>query len=147
MNISDEKLDTYIAKIKTGSSSSKVSNYKKAIARLTELKTEYNNLTNALKNKSTDSDDSETEKKKIKKKESDEKINIDNILTELHAINTELDKGSNDIKDLVCRYLQYKALLAEMDVASEKIKNEIYKVDENKNKIVIQKIELEDLIN
>lgn len=147
MNISDEKLDTYIAKIKTGSSSSKVSNYKKAIARLSELKTEYNNLTNALKNKSTDSDDSETEKKKIKKKEPDEKINIDNILTELHAINTELDKGSNDIKDLVCRYLQYKALLAEMDVAAEKIKNEIYKVDENKNKIVIQKIELEDLIN
>ena len=145
-NIADDKLDAYISKIKTGTNSAnKVLNYKKAVGRLTELKTEYNNLCNVLKNKdSSESSDSDDKKKKSKK--SDDKINIDNVMAELNQINTELDKGAADVKDLISKYIQYKSLLAELDIASEKVKNEIYKVDESKGKITIHKISLEDLI-
>ena len=145
-NIADDKLDAYISKIKTTSNSAnRVLNYKKAVGRLSELKTEYNNLCAVLKNKAeSESDDSDDKKKKSKKRD-DDKINIDSIMVELNHINTEIDKGTEDVKDLISKYIQYKSLLAEMDIASEKIKNEIYKVDESKNKITIHKLSLEDL--
>ena len=143
-NISDSKLDTYVSKIKTGTNSNnKVINYKRAITRLAELKTEYNNLCRVLKQKSnSDSDDGDKKNKNVP----NDKINIDNIVVELNSINNDLDKGSDNIKELIDKYIQYKLLLSELDIGTEQIKNEIIKVEENKNKITIHKLSLEDLV-
>lgn len=162
-NISDNKLELYISKIKTGTNSNnKVLNYKRATERLKELKTEYNKLCNVLKNKDTDeldsddinsddinSDDKHNKKKSIKKSslndDDNPKINIAKIISELNKINTELDNGSNNMQELVDKYVQYKLLLNDLELESETIKNQIHKVEENKNKIIIHKLDLTQL--
>ena len=159
-NISDSKLELYISKIKTGTNSNnKVLNYKRATARLTELKSEYNKLCSVLKNKETNKTDTNdddlspeiksTKKKVIKKAKPDEdkpKINIDNVISELNRINTELDNGSTNMQELIDKYVQYKLLLSDLDLESEQIKNEILKVEGNKNKITVHKLDLTDLL-
>ena len=144
--ITDNKLELYISKIKTGTNSNnKVLNYKRATERLRELKLEYNKLCDVLKE---GTDDDATKKKSSKKNTTDDdksKISIEKIITELNQLNNELDNGSNNMQELVDKYVQYKLLLSDLDLESEQIKNQIMKVEENKNKITIHKLELTEL--
>jgi len=136
MNITDEKLETYITKIKNSNNShNKLLNYKKATARINELKADYNKLSNKLKGKT-----------KKKSAETTEKSNIEDIVNKLNEIGSELDAGSSDMNELIDKYLQYKSLLNDLQTESEQIKNEIYKVDETKNKIVLHKLQHDEIL-
>lgn len=130
----DEKLESYISKIKnTNSTHNKLHNYKRASNRLTELKTEYNNLCAAIK-------------EEVSPIES-EPVNIDKVITELKKLSDDLETEQPDMKVLIAKYVQYKLLLSVFDTEVEQIKNEIHKVDMNKkNKITIHKLSLEEFI-
>ena len=135
--MTDSKLEEYIQKIKDSkNSNNKLTNYKKATVRLDELKTEYNKLCDALK---------KTKKKTVDAK-SESNASIDKIITELNHINEELDNEKCDIKALIDNYVQYKSLLDSLEGETEKMKNEIYKVTSNKNKIAITKLEPDEIL-
>jgi prefoldin subunit 5 len=50
------------------------------------------------------------------------------------------------MNELIDKYLQYKSLLNDLQTESEQIKNEIYKVDETKNKIVLHKLQHDEIL-
>jgi phenylalanyl-tRNA synthetase alpha subunit len=130
----DDKLEKFISRIKESkNSNNKLLNYKKATDRLDELKTEYNKLCEALK-------------KNKKQDKSENKISIEKISVELNKINEELDNENCDILKSIDSYVQYKLLLDSLEFESEKIKNEIFKVNLNKNKINIVKLEPNDIL-
>ena len=120
----DDKLETFISKIKTSkNSSNKLINYNRATNRLNELKTEYNTLCDALKPKHNKKssiteedfdDEMPTKTKKSAKKptnDTTEKISIDKITSELNRINSALDNGSDNMIELIDNYVQYKLLI------------------------------------
>lgn len=134
MSIKDDKLEQYITRIKeSNNSNNKLLNYRKAINRLDELKKEYNNLCSAVKPKNI-------------KKENIEKVSIEKIISALNKINKDLEGDSCDILTLIDNYIQYRTLMDNLELENEKFKNEILKVEQYDEKIIINKIELEDIL-
>jgi len=131
-NIKDDKLELYITKIKTSNNNhNKVLNYKRASNRINELKIEYNKFCEMLK-----------PKKKCKKNTSIvHNISIDQIMTELNNIDLVIDQGTSSMRELIDNYIRYKLLLSELELESEQIKNEIFEIKENKNKIIMNKLD------
>ena len=138
MNVcTDEKLETYILKIKeSNNSNNKLLNYKKATSRLNELKSEYNKLCEALKKN----------KSKKSNNDSENKTSIEKISNELNKISEELESENCDMLKLIDNYVQYKLLLDNLEIDSEKIKNELFKVNLSKNKINIVKLDPKDVL-
>ena len=133
----DEKLEAYILKIKeSNNSNNKLLNYKKATTRLNELKSEYNKLCQVLKKN----------KSKKSNSESENKTSIEKISTELNKISEELDHENCDMLKLIDNYVQYKLLLDNLEIDSEKIKNELFKVNLSKNKINIIKLNPKEIL-
>src|SRR4051812_36254096 len=117
MNITDSKLEKLIQNIKESkNSNNKLIYYKKANARLDEIKITYNKLSLLLKQKSKKSDN-----------KSDNKISIEKIITELDKINEKMNSEKCDMLELIDNYIQYKSLLENLETETEKIKNEIFK--------------------
>jgi len=138
-NTKDDELEKFLSKIKESNNShNKLLNYQKASNRIDELKTEYKKLCSVLKPKK----DKTTKNKQV----SQGKISIEKIINELNKINTDMDSEECDMLELINSYTQYKLLLENMETETEKIKNELHKVSQNKNKIVIEKIELDDIL-
>ncbi len=136
MNTHDVKFEKLIKNIKESkNSNNKLLYYKKANTRLEELKTKYNKLSEALcKQKSKKSD------------KTDSKLGIEKISLELDKINEQMDNENCDMLELIDNYIQYKLLLDNLETESEKIKNEMFKVNSNKNKITVEKINPKDIL-
>lgn len=139
-HMTDENLEKFIKKIKeSNNSSNKLFNYKKATARLDELKNEYNNLCLAIK----------SDKKTIVKKHSNKenkKLNTEKIIKELNEINSQMDDERSNLASMIDNYIRYKLLLDDLEIESENIKNEIFKVEQNKSKIIIHKLDLDEML-
>lgn len=134
-NIKDDKLEKYMSRIKeSNNSNNKLLNYDKATKRLEELKNNYNNLCNVLK----------TNKNKPTK--IGKNISIEKIISGLNDIDANIDNGQIDMIELFNNYTQYKLLLNDLESETENIKNEIYKVDQKKDKISIQKLDPNELL-
>ena len=134
-NIKDDKLEKYMSRIKeSNNSNNKLLNYDKATKRLEELKNNYNNLCNVLK----------TNKNKPTK--IGKNISIEKIISGLNDIDANIDNGQIDMIELFNNYTQYKLLLNDLESEKENIKNEIYKVDQKKDKISIQKLDPNELL-
>ncbi|AVL95145.1 hypothetical protein ma758 [Moumouvirus australiensis] len=131
--ISDSELEKYILRIKESSKTgNKLINYKKAVTRLDQLKTEYNDIIKNIKSG--------------KKTGSKNNLSIDKIITKLEEINKELDNNNSDMMLLVETYLEYKNLLTDFESQADNIKNEINKVEKLQNKIILEKIDINDLL-
>lgn len=131
----DDKLEKFLSRIKESkNSNNKLLNYKKAIARLDELKTEYNNLGKALK-------PSKKNKEKL-----DDKLSMEKIISGLDKINAELDNEATDMLDLIDKYIQYRLLLEDLETENESFKNEIMKVEQTRGNISISKIDPGDIL-
>uniref|UniRef100_A0A6G6ADJ6 Uncharacterized protein n=1 Tax=Borely moumouvirus TaxID=2712067 RepID=A0A6G6ADJ6_9VIRU len=131
--VSDSELEKYISRIKESSKTgNKIINYKKAITRLDQLKTEYNDTIKIIKSN--------------KKAKSKNNLSIDKIITKLEEINKELDNNNSDMMQLVENYIHYKNLLTEFESETDNIKNEINKVEKIHSKIVLEKIDVNDLL-
>jgi len=130
--INDAKLDGYISIIKNSDKTTeKISAYKKANRRLNTLQDEHVELCNMLK------------KPKKVKKDIQNKLTIDEILVEL----TNIDASMNDdcMRDLIEKYVQYKMLLDKLEIETNNVRNEITKVEENGKKIIVQKMNIDDI--
>jgi len=133
-DIKDNKLETYISIIKSNEQSSeKLSAYKKANKRITILQEEYMELSDMLK------------KPKKNKKDNLNKYDIDEILQELSDIDSLMDDDTVSMRELINNYVQYKNLLGKLESETTNIQNEIIRVDESRNKISIQKLNIEDI--
>ncbi|AGF84961.1 hypothetical protein QJ854_gp821 [Moumouvirus goulette] len=131
--VSDSELEKYISRIKeSNKTGNKIINYKKAVARLDELKTDYNNIVKIIKSN--------------KKPKSKSNLSVDKIILKLEEINKELENNNCDMAQLVENYIEYKNLLNELESETDNIKNEINKVDKIRNKIVLEKIDVNDLL-
>ncbi|AGC02292.1 hypothetical protein H012_gp158 [Acanthamoeba polyphaga moumouvirus] len=131
--ISDAELEKYITRIKeSNKTGNKIINYKKAVTRLDELKTEYNDIIKTLKSN--------------KKSKSKSNLSVDKIILKLEEINKELDNNNSDMMQLVENFIEYKNLLIEFESETDNIKNEINKVEKIRNKIVLEKIDINDLL-
>ncbi|QGR54271.1 hypothetical protein [Moumouvirus maliensis] len=131
--VSDSELEKYISRIKESSKTgNKLINYKKAVTRLDQLKTEYNDIVKITKSG--------------KKTGSKNNLSVDKIITKLEEINKELDSNNLDMMQLVETYLEYKNLLTEFESETNNIKNEINKVEKTHKKIVLEKIDIDDLL-
>lgn len=135
----DKKLELYLSKLnESKSTNDKITNYKKAMTRINELKIKYNNLNESLKkNKKVNSKN---------KKNSNDKINIDNILNELDNIDKKMNDTQCDMTEIIDNYLQYRLLLDNLEIEAENLKNEIAQVSLIGKKIKITKIEQEDIL-
>jgi hypothetical protein len=132
----DEKMEKIIQNIKESkNSSNKLLYYKKANIRLVELKTKYNKLCEALKKPKTKPSD-----------KPDNKISIEKIITELDKIYEQTENKNCDMLELIDNYVQYKLLLDNLEIESDKIKNEIFKVNNDKNKITIEKMDIKEIL-
>lgn len=134
----DKKLELYLSKLNESTNvNDKMSNYKKAMFRINELKIKYNNLNESLK---------KNKQINIKnKKISNDKININNLIDELEDIDKKMN-NSNDIADVIDNYLQCKLLLDNLESEAEKFKNEITQVSQNGKKIKITRIDPENIL-
>ena len=124
----DLQLELLMEKIKTSTSThNKLSSYKKAQDRINELKTEYNKLCSVLQ---------------TKKKKSPDKIpiHIHTSIEELSKINSLIDSNT-DLIETIDNYIQYKLILENLETSVELAKNKIYKVEQLKNKIRIEKLD------
>jgi hypothetical protein len=132
-NIKDDKLEILISKIKNSNNNhNKLLNYKKAATRINELKIEYNELCNLLTNNK-------------KKKKSNNKMSINDIMDELKNIDS-LIENSNDMREIIDNFVRYKMLLNNLNTETDRIKNEIMKVEENNDKIMIHKLDSDDIL-
>jgi hypothetical protein len=136
-DIKDQKLEKYISIIKNNESSSgdKLKAYKKASQRINFLEEEYEELSNNLLKKP---------KKSSKKSETND---IDKILKELKELDNILNENieKTSMLDIINNYAQYKVVLEKLETETNNIKNEIMKIEEKKNKITIQKINIDDI--
>lgn len=129
----DDKLELLLNKIKTSNNSNnKLIYYKQAINRLDKLKIKYNNLADLLK-------------KPVPTKPT-EKICIEKIVLELENINESIESDSADMADIIKKYIKYKMLINDLDTQVEQFSNEISKVNACQGKIVVTKIELNDIL-
>ncbi len=129
----DEQLETWLAKLKTSKNShNKLLNSKRAATRINELKTEYNELCKALDNKSDDKSD-------------DEDVSITDIISNLKKMDESIDE-THDMREMIDNFIKYKSLLKNLNIESDQIKNEISKINEKNKKIVMQKLNVNDIL-
>lgn len=134
MNYKDTKLEEYILQIKENDNNKvKLSNYKKATKRINQLKKKYNNICKALE------EDPESD---------EEQINMETIIFELNRINTQLEEQTEeiDMSEMIQQYMRYKSLLSKLEIESDLIKNEIFKVDKKKNKISVHRLDPDSIL-
>ncbi|AGD92813.1 hypothetical protein LBA_00895 [Megavirus lba] len=131
--IIDAELEQRLIKIKEcKKTSNKLVNYKKAIERLDEMKQEYNDLCKSLKSN--------------KKSKSKSNLSIEKIISRLEEINDKFDDDNNDMLELVSSYIECRALVNNLEFETDHIKNEIYKIDQSKKKIIVEKIDIEGIL-
>ncbi len=133
MEITDEKLDRYLANIKNESDSSVVlSNYEKATNRLNILKKRHNKINETVrslgKNLDSESDDMST----------------DDIMGRLDQIKTELE--DSNLSNIINLYTEYHKLITLLESKHDELQNQFYEVDKNKSDIVINKIDLDKFL-
>lgn len=132
--MNDELLEKYLNRLKNSKNGDiKLSNSKKAKNRINKLKTNYKLLCKKL------TDDAKFE---------DEKLNINDIVSELKQIDETIDSIQNldELDELVNKFIRYKWLLKNFNIKLEQIENEISKVDNINNDIVIQKLDWNDVL-
>ncbi|AFX92962.1 hypothetical protein [Acanthamoeba polyphaga mimivirus] len=131
--IIDAELEQRLIKIKEcKKTSNKLVNYKKAIERLDEMKQEYNDLCKSLESN--------------KKSKSKSNLSIEKIISRLEEINDKFDDDNNDMLELVSSYIECRALINNLEFETDHIKNEIYKIDQSKKKIIVEKIDIEGIL-
>ncbi|AVL94165.1 hypothetical protein mvi_805 [Megavirus vitis] len=131
--IIDAELEQRLIKIKEcKKTSNKLVNYKKAIERLDEMKQEYNDLCKSLKSN--------------KKSKSKSNLSIEKIISRLEEINTKLDDDNNDMLELISNYIECRTLVNNLEFETDHIKNEIYKIDQSKKKIIVEKINIDEIL-
>ncbi|AZL90012.1 hypothetical protein QKC54_gp0846 [Megavirus baoshan] len=131
--IVDAELEQRLTKIKEcKKTSNKLVNYKKAIERLDEMKQEYNDLCKSLKSN--------------KKSKSKSNLSIEKIMSRLEEINDKLDDDNNDMLELISNYIECRTLVNNLEFETDHIKNEIYKIDQSKKKITVEKIDIEGIL-
>ncbi|AUV58794.1 hypothetical protein [Bandra megavirus] len=131
--IIDAELEQRLIKIKEcKKTSNKLVNYKKAIERLDEMKQEYNDLCKSLKSN--------------KKSKSKSNLSIEKIISRLEEINDKFDDDNNDMLELVSSYIECRALVNNLEFETDHIKNEIYKIDQSKKKIIVEKINIDEIL-
>lgn len=144
MNISDEKLDSYISNIKNSElgDTEILLNYKKATKRINILKTKYNKI--------SDSNKSKTIPKKKTNSDSDasdeDDIPIEDLVADLDRIKTELESESVDLSSILNLYLEYHRLIEILQLKYAELQNSFHKIDTNKSDIVINKINLDHVL-
>lgn len=130
----DEVLEKYLDRLKNSKNSDiKLSNSKKAKNRIKKLKINYKLLCENLTN------DAEFK---------NEILNINDIISELKQIDETIDSIQNldEINELVNKFVRYKWLLKNFNINLEKVENEISRVDNINNEIVIQKLDWNDIL-
>jgi len=133
-SISDAKLDAYISTIKESEQiTEKMSAYKKANRRLHVLQNEHVELCNMLK------------KAKKNKKDVSNKTNIDDLLEELTDIDNAMNDDTECMKMLIEKYVKYKTLLNNLEIEADNMRNEIMKVEESGKRIIVQKLDFNDI--
>lgn len=140
MNITDEKLDTYISNIKNSElpNTEILLNYKKATKRINVLKTKYNKINELNKPKS--------KKKSIDSDSEDDDIPIEDLVADLNRIKTELESESIDIGSVLTLYAEYHKLITVLQLRYDELQNSFHKIDTNKSDIVINKINLDNIL-
>lgn len=133
-SISDAKLDAYISTIKESEQiTEKMSAYKKANRRLHVLQNEHVELCNMLK------------KVKKSKKDASNKASIDDLLEELTDIDNAMNDDAECMKTLIEKYIQHKTLLNNLEIEADNMRNEIMKVEESGKRIIVQKLDVNDI--
>lgn len=133
-SISDAKLDAYISTMKESEKiTEKMSAYKKATRRLHVLQDEHVELCNTLK------------KPKKSKKDTSNKVSIDDLLEELADIDSAMNDDTECMKTLIEKYIQHKALLNTLEIEADNMRNEIMKVEESGKRITVQKLDANDI--
>ena len=137
MNITDEKLDTYISNIKNPDSTETeiLLNYKKATKRIDGLKSKYNKISDKSKSKS-DSDSNSN---------SDD-MPLTELIAELDRIKSDLESNS-DLTSILNLYIEYRKLIDILSSKHTELQNQFYKIDGSKADISISKINLEYFMN
>lgn len=131
--IIDSELEQRLTKIKEcKKTSNKLVNYKKAIERLDEMKQEYNDLCKSLKS---------NKKSKLKSN-----LSIEKIISRLEEINAKFDDDNNDMLELINSYVECRTLVNNLEFETDHIKNEIYKIDQSKKKIIVEKINIDEIL-
>jgi chromosome condensin MukBEF ATPase and DNA-binding subunit MukB len=142
MSYRDSKLDKLISDLQNcKNSNDKLRYYKKAIQRLVYLKKNYNEIIDILQKKQ------ELPGKSTKPPKEDGQNDdcIETIKEGLQSMHEELDQENIDMVDVVNKYVKYKSLLTNLKSVNENFKNEIYHVEQNRGKIIIKKLELDDI--
>ncbi|ANB50936.1 hypothetical protein [Powai lake megavirus] len=131
--IIDSELEQRLTKIKEcKKTSNKLTNYKKAIERLDEIKQEYNDLSKSLKSN--------------KKSKSKSNLSIEKIISRLEEINAKFDDDNNDMLELINSYVECRTLVNNLEFETDHIKNEIYKIDQSKKKIIVEKMSIDEIL-
>lgn len=140
MNITDEKLDTYISNIKNSElpNTEILLNYKKATKRINVLKTKYNKVNELNKPKS--------KKKSMDSDSEDDDIPIEDLVVNLDRIKTKLESESIDIGSVLTLYTEYHKLIALLQLRYDELQNSFHKIDTTKSDIVINKINLDNIL-
>nr|WBF70419.1 hypothetical protein [Megavirus caiporensis] len=131
--IIDSELEQRLTKIKEcKKTSNKLVNYKKAIERLDEMKQEYNDLCKSLKSN--------------KKSKSKSSLSIEKIISRLEEINAKFDDNNNDMLELINSYVECRILVNNLEFETDHVKNEIYKIDQSNKKIIVEKINIDEIL-
>ena len=144
MEFTDTKLDTYISKLKDPETSGSdfLLTYKKATKRIDMLKTKYNRIVSVKKKGSESDSDTESESEP----NDFANMSVEELLTALAAIRTDLEAETTDINELIKLYAKYNSAANILKTKHTELQNKFYKVDANKKDITVTKVDLDSIL-
>lgn len=135
MNIGDAKLNVLLENISTTNDlQKKAALYKKASDRLDSIKKKYNTLCEKLQGTTEDESDDEFDN-----------MNLCEIFEKMEQTMKIITSNEYDMESVVDSYLQYKILLENAQKQSVDIKNVLYNVKSQRQKIKLVEIDIDQI--